>query len=104
MSAIARHLEGIFATVETGAHAVLLIDYANWHTTKKMLVPGNITLLPLPDRWPEMNPVEILRRFIRDTWFGNQIFPSYAEMLDHYRKAWNKVIVKPWRIMPIILH
>ena len=45
--AMAHHLEEISATVAPGAHAVLLLDQAGWHTTRKLLVPDNITLLPL---------------------------------------------------------
>ena len=53
---MAHHLEEISATVAPGAHAVLLLDQAGWHTTRKLPVPGNITLLPLPARSPELNP------------------------------------------------
>jgi hypothetical protein len=50
------HLAEISATVERGAHAVLLLDQAGWHMSAKLNVPGNITLLPLPPRSPELNP------------------------------------------------
>jgi len=53
------HLTEISATVDPGAHAVLILDQAGWHTTAKLIVPENITLLPLPPRSPELNPVEI---------------------------------------------
>ena len=46
--AMALHLEEIAQAVAPGAHAVLLLDQADWHTTKNLAVPGNITLLPLP--------------------------------------------------------
>ncbi len=73
---MARHLEEISATVAPGAHAVLLLDQAGWHTTKKLIVPDNIILLPLPARSPELNLVENLWQFLRDNWLGNQIFQS----------------------------
>jgi putative transposase len=47
---MAHHLEAIAATVTPGAHAVLLLDKASWHTTRKLPVPDNITLLPLSAR------------------------------------------------------
>jgi transposase len=37
---------------------VLILDRAGWHTTGKLDIPSNITLLPLPPRAPELNPVE----------------------------------------------
>jgi transposase len=54
------HLAEIAKAVAPGAHGVLLLDQAGWHTTKKLIVPANITLLPLPARSPELNPVENL--------------------------------------------
>ncbi len=52
------HLAEISAAVEPGADAVLLLDQAGWHTTAKLTLPDNITMLPLPAKAPELNPVE----------------------------------------------
>ena len=39
-----------------GAHAVLLLDRAGWHTTGKLDVPENITPIFLPSRAPGAQP------------------------------------------------
>jgi hypothetical protein len=39
------HLEEISRTVARGAHGVLLLDRAGWHTTATLLVPKNLTLV-----------------------------------------------------------
>ena len=52
------HLDEISRNVAKGAHAVLLLDRAGWHTTGKLNVPQNITPIFLPSRAPELNPVE----------------------------------------------
>jgi len=44
--------------VEPGAHAVVVLDQAGWHRAKALVVPDNISLVPLPPRSPELNPVE----------------------------------------------
>ncbi len=44
-------------------HAVLMLDQAGWHMSNHLVVPANITLLPLPPRSPELNPVENARRW-----------------------------------------
>jgi hypothetical protein len=62
------HLAEIARAVTAGAHAVLLLDQAGWHMTQKLIVPANITRLPLPARSPELNPVENLWQFIRENW------------------------------------
>jgi hypothetical protein len=61
-------LAEISQAVAPGAHAVLLLDQAGWHVSPKLPVPANITLLPLPPRSPELNPVENIWQFVRDNW------------------------------------
>ena len=56
-NAMQAHLDEIAGTVARGAHAVLLLDRAGWHTTAKLTVPANISLIFLPSRAPELNPV-----------------------------------------------
>jgi transposase len=52
------HLAEIAKDVAPGRHAILLLDQAGWHTSDKLEIPPNITLLPLPAKCPELNPVE----------------------------------------------
>ena len=42
------HLIEIAGEVAPGRYAVLLVDQAGWHMSKKIRVPPNITILPLP--------------------------------------------------------
>ena len=95
------HLLEISAMVDPGAHAVLMVDQAGWHTSPKLKVPHNITLLPLPPRSPELNPVENIWQFMRDNWLSNRVFKSYDDIVAHCCEAWNKLIDQPWRIMSI---
>ena len=95
------HLAEIAKNVAAGAHAVLLVDQAGWHMTDKLAVPENITILPLPAKCPELNPVENLWQFMRDNWLSNRVFKSYDDIVDHCCDAWNKLIEQPWRIMSI---
>ena len=46
------HLDEISCQVTPGAHAVIILDRAGWHTTGKLEIPPNITLVPLPPRAP----------------------------------------------------
>jgi hypothetical protein len=64
--AMALHLEEISLAVAPGAHALVLLDQAGWHVSKKLPVPGNITLIPLPPKSLELNPVENIWQFMRD--------------------------------------
>jgi transposase len=98
---MAAQLEEISQAVAPSAHAVRLLDQAGWHVTPKLKVPGNITLLPLPPRSPELNPVETIWQFVRDNWLSNRIFNSYEEIVDPSCGAWNTLIEQPWIIMSI---
>ncbi|ABQ39641.1 putative transposase [Bradyrhizobium sp. BTAi1] len=60
------HLAEIAKTVTPAAHAILLVDQAGWHVSKRFVVPANITIIPLPPKCPELNPVENIWQFMRD--------------------------------------
>ena len=95
------HLDEISSQVCSNAHAVVILDQADWHGSKRLQVPDNITLLPLPPRSPELNPVENVWQFIRDNSLSNRVFKSYADILDHCCYAWNQLTQQPWNIMSI---
>ena len=99
--AMALHLDEISHAVAPGAHAVVLLDQAGWHTSTKLAPPDNITLLPLPAKCPELNPAENVWQFMRDNWLSNRVFDSYADILDHCCFAWNSLVDRPWRITSI---
>jgi hypothetical protein len=95
------HLAEIATMVAPGAHAVVLLDQAGWHGSDARVVPPNITLMPLPSKCPELNPVENIWQFVRENWLSNRIFKSYDDILDHCCFAWNRLVDQPWRIMSI---
>lgn len=95
------HLAEISLAVAPGAHAVLLMDQAGWHTTGKLDVPANITIVPLPSRCPELNPQENIWQFMRHNWLSNRVFSSHEDIVDHCCDAWNKLVEQPWRIRSI---
>jgi transposase len=95
------HLAEIAKAIAPGAHAVLLLDQAGWHMSARLAVPQNITIIPLPPKSPELNPMENIWQFLRDNWLSNRIFPAYDQIVDHCCAAWNKLVDQPWRIMSI---
>ncbi len=95
------HLKEIEQAVAPGAHALVLVDQAGWHRSKRLVAPANITLVLLPSKAPELNPVENIWQFMRENWISNRIFPSYPDILDHCCAAWNKLTDQPWLTMSI---
>jgi hypothetical protein len=47
---------------------------AGWHRSHKLLVRPNITLVPMPPRCPELNPIENFWQFMRHNWLTNRVF------------------------------
>ena len=80
---------------------MVLLDQAGSHTSQKLTVPANISLLPLPPKSPELNPVENVWQYLRGNWLSNRVFASVAEIVDRCCHAWNKLTDQPWTIMSI---
>jgi transposase len=82
------HLDEISRHVAEGAHAVLLLDRAGWHTTGRLNVPDNITPTFLPSRAPERSPVENVWQYLRQNWLSNAVFENYDAIADAACDAW----------------
>ena len=80
---------------------MVLLDHAGWHTTNKLKLPDNLTLMPLPPRSPELNPAENIWQLMRQNWLSDLIFKDYDDIVDHCCSAWNKLTSQPWKIMSI---
>ena len=72
------HLAEIATAIRPGKHAIVLLDQAGWHLSHRLIVPPNITLVPLPPKCPELNPQENIWQFMRDNWLSNRVFKSYT--------------------------
>lgn len=95
------HLDEISQCITSGAHGVVLMDRAGWHTTDKLKVPDNLTIILLPSKSPELNPVENIWQYMRQNWLSNSVFDSYEAILDAGCKAWKKLIDQPETIKSI---
>ena len=95
------HIDEISRHVAPGAHAVLLMDRAGWHTTAKLDMPKNITPIFLPSRAPELNPVENVWQYMRANWLSNRVFDSYDEIIGAACEAWRKLLDQPNTISSI---
>lgn len=95
------HLHEISRAVARRSHAVVLMDRAGWHISGKLKVPKNITIILLPSRAPELNPVENIWQYLRQTWLSNRVFDTYDDILEAGCEAWNKLMAEPDTITSI---
>ena len=83
------HLEHISMKVPEGRHAVVLMDQAGWHTSKKLKKFKNLTLISLPSASPELNPTEQVWRKLREDELANRCFENEEEIVQACCLAWN---------------
>jgi transposase len=95
------HLDEISRNVQRGAHAMLLLDRAGWHTTANLAVPKSMTMIFLPSRSPELNPVENVWHYLRQNWLSNQVFDTYDAIIDAACKARQNLLEQPSTITSI---
>lgn len=96
------HLKEIATQVSPGAHAIVVCDGAGWHQRGKRLeLPENITLLPLPPYSPELNPAENVWEYLRGNKLCAIVWDSYEAIVDACCKAWNFLVTDPDRIRSI---
>lgn len=89
------HLDLISTTITPGKHGVLVADRATWHMTGKLLIPENLSILPLPPYSPELNPVEQVWQQLRQSDWANRCFADYDQIVDVCCNAWNQFASQP---------
>ena len=95
------HLNEISKQVDTKAHAVVLMDRAGWHSTGKLKIPKNLTIILLPPKSPELNPVENIWQYLRANYLSNRVFENYEAIVEAACEAWNKLNSQPQTITSI---
>jgi len=95
------HLAEIGHHVAPGAHAVVVLDGAGWHAAGDLVVPENLTLLPLPRYSPELNPVENVWEYLRQNKLGHRVWPDYEAIVATCCDAWNWLLATPDRLASI---
>ena len=70
-------------------------------TRPALVVPKNITLIFLPSRSPELNPVENIWQYLRENWLSNRVFETYDDIIDAACDAWRNLIAEPTIITSI---
>ena len=90
------HLQWISEHVKQGpggelVQVVLILDRAGWHTSPRLKVPSNITLLHQPSYSPELNPVEHLWHWLRSHNLSNRVYRDTDHLYEAAAEAWNSL-------------
>jgi transposase len=92
IDAMLAHLRDVSMNIPAGKIAVMILDRASWHTTKKINVFPNIRLLSLPPASPELNPVEQLWQQLRDNSLANRCYKDYNNIETASCDAWTSYV------------
>lgn len=88
-------LKQFTAEVSQDVHVLLLWDRAGFHTSKKLKIPENVTIVPLPPYSPELNPVENLWHYLRSHYWANRVYADYDALRYAAINAWHKAVLNP---------
>lgn len=84
-----------------GVHVVLALDQAGWHGANDLIVPGNVTLLPLLPYSPQLNPVERVWLYLRERFLSHRLHQDYEAIVDAACKAWNRLRAETGRMQSL---
>ena len=76
------------ATRAPDEHAVMVLGGAGWHDRRAIRVPDNISLVTLPPYSPELNPVERVWLYLRETYLSLRLLDDYDAVVKACCQAW----------------
>jgi transposase len=97
-AAMQAFLDRLAATLQEDAHAALVLDGAGWHGARELVVPSNISLIPLPPYAPELNPVERIWLHLRQRYLSLRLFADLDDIIDGCCDARNRLVAEPGRV------
>lgn len=84
-------LDGLSKEVGLERHIALIIDNAGWHSAVDLIVPSNISLVPLPPYAPELNAMEQVWEWMKSHFLYNQSYSDYEDIVEKLSYAWNQI-------------
>lgn len=92
------YLDKFAETVRPDEHVVMALDQAGWHGARDLKVPACLTLMPLPPRSPELNPVERLWLFLKERFLSHRLLDDYEAIEAAITGAWQRLIAEAGRL------
>jgi hypothetical protein len=91
-------LDRFAATIGADEHAAMVLDQAGWHGSNDLVVPDNITLVPLPPYSPELNPVERAWLYLKQRFLSHRLLADYDAIVEAAATAWNRLAAETGRL------
>jgi transposase len=84
-------LDEFSATRAPDEHVAMVIDGAGWHVADDLRMPDNITPILLPPYSPDLNPVERVWLYLRETYLSHRFLADYDAIVDALCAAWRRL-------------
>jgi transposase len=91
-------LDRFSATIGEDEHVAMVLDRAGWHGAKALVVPENITFVPLPPYSPELNPVERVWLYLKERFLSHRLHADYDAISEAASQAWNRLAAEAGRL------
>jgi transposase len=101
-AAINLFLAELGQAVAPGAHGIVLMDKAGWHTASDLIIPANLSLAFLPPHFPELNPIERLWLHLRDNRLSTAFSRPLARSSTLVVTLWIGCSAKPDAFNPCV--
>ena len=95
------HLAEIQRSIPQGVHVALVLDGAGWHGSKELMVPANITLIPLPPYSPELNVMELVWLYIKSHYLSNRTYADHEALFAAGSEGWNQFVSDADRVRSV---
>ena len=82
-------------------HSVVIMDQANWHQRDLADEFDNLTIIHFPPYSPELNPIEQVWRWIRESELANRCFDNYNVIVEQCCRAWDRFCSDTSRVISL---
>ena len=96
-------LDRFAETLRPDEHAVMVQGGAGWHGAGALVVPLNVTLVPLPPYSPQLNPMERVWLYLRERHLSLRLLPDTEAIVDACCEAWNALLDETGRLRSLCL-
>lgn len=90
-TAMSEFLHRFAATRAPDEHAVMVLDGAGWHDSRAIHLPSNLSLVTLPPYSPELNPIERVWLYLRETDLSLRLLDDDDAVVEACCRAWCKL-------------
>lgn len=91
-------LDRFSARIGDEEHVAMVLDQAGWHGARALIVPKNITLVPLPPYAPELNPVERVWLYLKERFLSHRLHADYDAIVEAASRAWRRLAEETGRL------